>query len=51
MINLQLLKTVVTYHQNLLTHNKDDIKAIVSEIATLGPTQNREVATEICLLI
>jgi len=51
MINLQVLKTLLTYHQNLLTHKRQEIKAIASEIANLGPTQNREISTEICLLI
>jgi hypothetical protein len=45
MINLQLLKTLLTYHQNILAHKKHDIKAIASEIANLGPTQNREVSS------
>ncbi len=45
MITLQVLKTILTYHLNLMTHKKDDIKALAAEIANLGPSHNREIAT------
>lgn len=51
MINLQLLRVLLTYHGKLLTHKRQDIYSIVSEIASLGPVQNREIAQEICVLI
>ena len=51
MINLQLLKVIMAFHLKALSHKRTDVQAIVSEIATLGPLQNREIAQEICVLI
>lgn len=51
MINLQLLRVLITYHGKLLAHKRQDIHSIVSEVSSLGPIQNREIAQEICVLI
>lgn len=51
MINLQLLKALLSYHMKALGHKKSEIQGMAAEIATLGPQQNREIAQEICVLI
>jgi hypothetical protein len=51
MINLQLLKVILAFNMKALAHKRAEIQGIASEIATLGPLQNREIAQEICTLI
>jgi hypothetical protein len=44
MVNLQLLKVLLTYHLKALQYKLHEIRAIAAEIANLGPHQNREIA-------
>jgi hypothetical protein len=50
-INLHLLKVLLTYHLNSLGHKRGDVLTIVGEIASIGSLQNREVAQEICMMV
>ena len=51
MINLRVLKVLLTYHLNVLQHKADDIATVVSEIATLGPCGNCDIAQEVLMLL
>jgi hypothetical protein len=51
MINLRVLKVLLSYHLNILQHKTDDIRLVVEEIASVGTQQNQELAAEVLLLI
>lgn len=42
---------LLSYHLNVFQHKIDDIATVVSEIASLGTTGNREIAEEVMMLI
>lgn len=44
MINLQLLRVLVTYNLKTVNHKIEEIRGLASEIANLGTLQNREIA-------
>jgi hypothetical protein len=51
LINLYLLRVLLTYHMSSLMNKRDDVWTVVSEIANMGAQQNSEVAQNICLLL
>lgn len=51
MINLQLLKTMLVYHYNTISSRKNQIRALVIEVANFGTYQNKEIAQEICQIV
>ena len=51
MINLRVLKVLLSYHLNILENKLDDIYPMVEEIARIAVPENQSIAGDIMSLI
>ncbi len=45
MINLRVLRVMLSYHLNVLGQKREDIRLIASEIAKVGLPENQTIAS------
>ena len=51
MINLRVLRVLLSYHLNVLGSKVEDVYPVIEEIANLGLSENQDLANDVLSLI